>query len=282
MNPISFKQTWNDSIAASTGATYRWGGLPKACIHPLTTAAGHRLTGFEMSDHVWHRGVWFTIKFVNGTNFWEELPPFGVQESVHDPTCTVLDRDHIRMLAYVQWNSEATGVAIDERRQITFAPGVIDWSCELRAKQDLTLDRTPYTTWGGYGGLSYRAARELHDVNFLLPNGEAVASLAGQAHDWTVMQAAVDGAGAGQRVSIAMIDHPGNPRSPSPWYNKSGTGFNYMNAAFLFHEPMTVARGESLKFHYRIPYRDGQWSTSEFKQLAEEFRATDPNASWLR
>ena len=283
MTPVSFRQTWNDSIVAATGATYRWGGLPKACIHPLITPTGHRLTGFEMSDHVWHRGIWFTIKFVNGSNFWEEQAPFGVQKSVSDPTCAVLDRDRVRVLHFTQWESEATGVAIDERRQITFAPGVIDWSCELRAKADLTLDRTPYTTWGGYGGLSYRASRELHDVNFLLPNGDAVTSLAGQPHDWTVMQAAVDGGrasgGTGQRVSIGMIDHPTNPRSPVPWYNKSGNGFNYMNAAFLFHEPCIVKRGESLKFNYRICYRDGQWSATEFKQLADEFRATKPTVS---
>jgi hypothetical protein len=280
--PISFSQTFNDRVATATSAgdaVYCWGSLPKACVHPLTTPAGHRLTGFEMSDHMWHRGIWFTIKFVNGTNFWEEQAPFGVQKSVAEPTCEVLDRDRVRLLHHVQWGSEATGVVIDERRQLTFNAGTIDWSFELRAEKDLTLDRTPYTTWGGYGGLSYRAARELHDVNFLLPNGDTVASLAGQAHVWTVMQAAVDGAGAGQRVSIGMIDHPSNPRSPSPWYNKSGNGFNYMNAAFLFHEQMTIRRGESLKFNYRILYRDGQWTAGEFKKLANEFRAMKPSVT---
>jgi hypothetical protein len=93
------------------------------------------------------------------------------------------------------------------------------------------------------------------------------------------MQAAVDGAGAGQRVAIGMIDHPTNPRAPVPWYNKSGNGFNYMNAAFLFHEQVTVKRGESLKFNYRMCYRDGEWTRDEFKQLAEQFRASRPNVS---
>jgi hypothetical protein len=278
MNAVSFQQTWSDAIVASTGATYRWGGLPKACIHPLVTPAGHHLTGFEMSDHVWHRGVWFTIKFVNGTNFREEHAPFGIQRSVADPTGEVIAHDRVRVLHFLQWNSDATGAVIDERRQLTLGSGVIDWTCELRAKQDLTLDRTPYTTWGGYGGLSYRAARELHDVSFLLPNGDTVASLAGQPHDWTVMQASVDG-GVGRRVSIGMIDHPDNPRSPVPWYNKSGNGFNYMNAAFLFHEPLTVQRGESLRFNYRICYRDGEWTRDQFAQLADEFRAATPNES---
>jgi hypothetical protein len=278
--PASFSQTFDESIVVhSTGATYRWGNLPKACIHPLVTPAGHRLTGFEMSDHVWHRGIWFTIKFVNGTNFWEEQAPFGVQQSSSEPTCEMIDRDRVRTTHRVRWNSEATGVVIDERRQMVLSAGVIDWSTELRAEKDLTLDRTPYTTWGGYGGLSYRASRELHDVNFLLPNGDTVASLAGQPHDWTMMQASVDGAGTGQRVSIGMIDHPSNPRSPSPWYNKSGNGFNYMNAAFLFHEPLSAKRGESLKFNYRICYRDGVWTRDEFRQLAEQFRTTKPAVS---
>lgn len=279
MNPVSFTQSFGQSIAISTVATYRWGGLPKACIHPLVTPAGHRLTGFEMSDHVWHRGVWFTIKFVNGANFWEEHVPFGAQKSVAEPICEIIDRDRARISHRLHWDSETTGVAIDERRAVTFGPGVIDWSTELRAEKDLTLDRTPYTTWGGYSGLSYRAARELHEVNFLLPNGDTVASLAGQPHDWTVMQGAVDGGGPGQRVSMGMIDHPSNPRSPVPWYNKSGNGFNYMNAAFLFHEPLRLARGESLKFNYRILYRDGEWTLNEFQRLAAEFRASKPNVS---
>ena len=84
-----------------------------------------------MSDHVWHRGIWFAIKLVNGSNFWEEMPPFGA-ETASDPNCEVRDRDHVRLLHQVHWDSEATGVLIDERRQITFGAGMIDWSCALR------------------------------------------------------------------------------------------------------------------------------------------------------
>jgi len=113
-------------------------------------------------------------------------------------------------------------------------------------------------------------------VNFLLPGGDTVTALAGQRHDWTVMQAKVDG-GPDQRVSLAMIDHPSNPRSPSPWYCKSGNGFNYMNPAFLFHEPMTLKKEQSLRFRYRVFYRDGCWSATEFAALANAFRAAEEN-----
>ena len=277
--PASFRQSWDDRVECG-GATYRFGrDLPKPCVHPLLTPAGHCLTGFEMSDHVWHRGLWFAIKFVNGTNFWEEEPPaFGVQASRGQPACEWVGPDALRLTHALTWTSDATGTVIDETRVLTFRPGAIDWTCELRAAAaaDLALDRTPYTTWGGYGGLSYRSSRELHDVSFLLPGGETVAALAGQRHDWCVMQAAVDG-GRGQRVAVGFVDHPDNPRSPSPWYCKGANGFNYMNAAFLFHEGLNLPRGRSLRFRYRVAYRDGTWTADEFAEIAHAFRQTREN-----
>jgi hypothetical protein len=221
-----------------------------------------------MSDHVWHRGLWFAFKFVNGANFWEEHPPFGVQVSRSQPTCELLGPRRLRVTHHLEWTSDATGAVIDEMRRLTFRDdGVIDWATELRGLKDVTLDRTPYTTWGGYGGLAFRAARELHDVNFLLPGGETVTALAGQSHKWVVMQAAVDG-GAEQHASIGMIEDPRNPRSPTPWYCKSGNGFNYVNPALLFHEPMALEAGDAVRLRYRVMWRDGLWTADEFAAAA--------------
>ena len=36
-------------------------------------------------DHPWHHGLWFTIKYVNGENFWETYDAYGVLRHV-DPT----------------------------------------------------------------------------------------------------------------------------------------------------------------------------------------------------
>ena len=269
--PLSFRQMWNDRVEVGACATYLYGpSLPKPCVHPLVTPRGHVLSGFEMSDHVWHRGLWFTIKFVNGTNFWEEHAPFGVQVTRAQPACELLAPRTLRTTHHLTWTSETTGAVIDESRVLTFrGDGVIDWAAQLRAKKDVTLDRTPYTTWGGYGGLAFRAARELHDVNFLLPSGDVATALTGQPHDWTVMQGMVDG-GTERRVSIGMIDHPANPRAPSPWYCKSGSGFTYMNPALLFHEPMSIKAGDELRLRYRVMYRDGLWTRDEFAALAQQ------------
>jgi hypothetical protein len=88
------------------------------------------------------------------------------------------------------------------------------------------------------------------------------------------MQAKVDG-GAGQQVSIGMTDHPENPRSPSPWYCKSGDGFNYMNPALLFHEPMSLKDGGVLRLRYRVMFRDGLWTPDELAAAAGQMTKVD-------
>lgn len=282
-------QRWDDCLDFQQSGDrlpsgYRYGERdnPKACLHPLRTPAGHRLTGFEPSDHVWHRGLWFTIKYLNKTNFWEEQPehgPYGTHRNAAEPRVELLAADAVRVTHDVNWASEPTGLAIRERRLLTFRAAddgtrSIDWHAILTAEQDLELDRTPYTTWGGYGGLSWRAARELHNVTFTDSGGGEGESIAGKPHDWVVANARVDG-GANQHVALGMIDHPTNPRAAVPWYCKTGNGFTFMNAAFLFHEPMSLGKSESLRFNYRILYRDGQWMGDEFAALADEFRSAE-------
>jgi Methane oxygenase PmoA len=282
MSHLAFAQSWDDriDIYQADGATiagYCFGPeLPKPCFHPLATGDGHVITGFQMSDHVWHRGLWFTIKYINQSNFWEERPPFGVQVTRSQPKCELVDAQTVRLEHELQWTAEATGAVLDERRTISFhvqADGVrrIDWVSSLTPLQDLVLDRTPYTTWGGYGGLAFRAARQVHGTSCLLPDGQSVNAIIGQPHPWSLVRGIVDGR-PDAKISIGMIDHPGNPRSPQPWYCKTGNSYDLMNAAFLFNEPMNVARGEKLEFRYRVLYRDGWWEADEFSRLADEFR----------
>ena len=278
-------QRWGDRLDVRAGgdalaSTYRYGPrLPKACLHPLRTPAGHALSGFEPSDHLWHRGLWFTIKFVNGVNFWEEGDghrPDGRHESVAEPRVELLSADAVRVDHRLAWTGGPLGTAIRERRVLTFGalPGgvrCLDWHATLTAEVDLELDRTPYTTWGGYGGLSWRAARELHEVRFTASDGTEAEGIAGRPHEWVVANARVDG-GPNRRVALGIVDHPCNPRAPVPWYCKTGGGFTFVNAAFLFHGPMSLAAGESLAFDYRVLYRDGAWSGEEFAALAADFR----------
>jgi hypothetical protein len=279
---LNFRQAWSSRIDINHAggaliASYRFDEkLPKPCFHPLCTAAGHAITGFQMSDHVWHRGLWFAIKFVNQSNFWEERPPFGIQKTEGQPLCELISPETVRIAHQLKWTSEATGPVIHEQRtiEVTALPdGIrqIDWTTTLDALQDLLLDRTPYTTWGGYGGLSFRAARQVHGTSYLLPTGESVPGIIGRPHPWALLRGIVDGS-PDAKISVGIIDHPENPRSPMPWYCRSGESYDVMYAAFLFHEPITLARGRQLVLRHRVLYRDGWWEAKDFAALADAFR----------
>jgi hypothetical protein len=278
---LRFNQVFDQRIDLETSdgkpvASYRFDAdLPKPCFWPMYTPAGRQIAGFQMSDHQWHRGLWFTIKFINDTNFWEEREPFGVQRTIAQPQCRFASHESVEIIHSLRWTSQATGDVIDESRTLLFTlrPDgfrAIDWTSSLTALEDLVLDRTPFTTWGGYSGLTFRASREFHNASYLLPNGETTQAIIGAAHPWALLRGVVDG-DRDARACLGLIDHPQNPRSPMPFYAKSGNSYDFMNAAFLFHEPMKVSRGQKLIFRHRVLYRDGWWEAADFNALAMEF-----------
>ena len=55
---------------------------PRPFVHPLRTPAGAVLSAEAPADHPWHHGLWSTVKFVNGENFWEEYDEYGLLQTV--------------------------------------------------------------------------------------------------------------------------------------------------------------------------------------------------------
>ena len=224
----------------------------KPHVHPLATPAGHVLTTVEPDDHPWQRGLWYSIKYVDGDNFWEELDPYGVLRHVDADT--------------VHWvRPDRETVAIVERRHLAHVDlgdgaYAIDWDTTLLPPADVVLDRTEYTTWGGYGGLAFRGRSDWSGTRITLDDGGTHERVVASTSRWLDLTGTVGGAVAG----VTFLDHPGNVRHPVPWYASTlaGPGYgdgwaNFVNAAFLFHEPLGVAGGGSLRTRYRIVVHDG-------------------------
>lgn len=266
--------TWPDV----TSAHYLHGGLPKPCVHPLRVAGSPSLTGYQMSDHVWHRGLWFTFKLVNGHNFWEENAPFGVQKSAAVPRVEA-DASQARLMHELAWTAPDGGVLLDESRDIRWSRGsdgelLLRWTSRLTARGAVTLDRTPFTTWGGYGGLAFRGAREWHEAELLRPALPATTAINGDTAAWVAMNGRFDG-GAEERAGILLADHPANPRHPSPIYAKcSGAGFSFANLALLFAEPLALADGETLSLTQLAAFRSGRWTETSAASVAATFASS--------
>ena len=72
--------SWRQSehaLALLTGTNVIWQIVAdpaqgKPYFHPLATPGGTLLTDLRPTDHPWHRGLWFSWKFINGLNYWEE------------------------------------------------------------------------------------------------------------------------------------------------------------------------------------------------------------------
>lgn len=254
---------------------YVYGGKPKPFFHPLCTPAGHVLSHFEPHDHVWHRGLWFAIKFINQENFWEENPPFGTQQTPTPPTTAHAHDGRISVFSTVHWiRPDGRTPIIREQRLFTFRPidsasYAIDLTFILNPLAEVLLDRTPFTTWGGYGGLTFRGTRNWQESRLLFPDGSTSDRPAPKPAAWCDLSGKLNG-GPQQTGGIAMFDHPHNPRHPVPWYGSTGSG-HYFNAAFLFNQPMKLAAQEKLLLRYRVLIHDGILDVSQLQAAYDQY-----------
>jgi hypothetical protein len=256
--------------AGDGGWTYVWDHRRKPHLHPVATPAGHVLTRVEPPDHPWQRGLWLSIKFVDGDNFWEEgIDPWGVirHEGPPEVTGDAVEGDVIWI------RSDRTSVAIRERRRWTHVPiddgaYAVDLDTTLVAPDGAELDRSPFNgLWGGYSGITLRGRNDWRDTTLLLDDGSRVERVAPQASRWCDLSGALDTASGPATVGLALLDHPENLRHPALFYGSSKApdygdeGWtNFLNPSLLWDGPHTLPAGEPLRLRYRAIVHDGAWS----------------------
>jgi len=265
--------------AGAGGLSYVHGHRRKPHVHPLVTPAGRVLTTVAPPDHPWHRGLWFAVKLVNGQNLWEESPPYGVLRHRTEPL-VLAGSTSTAIVGTVEWiGDDRETVLAREERRITLREVIggglaVDVEVELVPQIRLELDRTPFTTWGGYGGLALRGRPDWTDTRLLTPDGAHHDRLLGVPAPWIDLSGTVDGGPAG----LAWFDHPDNPSAPVPWYASTRAATygedgwaNFVNAAFLWDGPLTVRAGLPLRFRYRLVPHDEPWSVARIEAAHREW-----------
>lgn len=247
----------------------------------MRTPAGHTLTRNAPEDHPWHHGLWFTIKFVNEENFWEEYDAYGVLRHDDEPT-VIEDGDAVTVAGALTWTRpDRETVALREDRRWTYRPldddaYALDFETALVAPTAVVYDRTEFTTWGGYGGLALRGAGDWHDTRLLLDDGEERERALGERSAWCALDGLAGDSDA--PVGIAVLSAPASPRHPVPWYASTRAATygdegwsNFLNAAFLWDGPLTVAAEEPLSFAYRVIVHDGAWDRDRVVTAHDDF-----------
>jgi hypothetical protein len=188
---------------------------PRPFCHPIRTPDGTVITALGPADHFWHRGLWFAWKFVNGVNYWEEnQEPFGRQITLAPPVVEESAPDRtVRWTSELAWQDTRDGseqTRLDERRVLACRLAedgtmMLDWRSAQTAREDVTLDRTPFTTWGGYGGLFVRMAHTLERQRILFAGGAATNRPTGETYRWGAIEGTPQGAPRAGSAGVSAL-----------------------------------------------------------------------------
>lgn len=249
---------------------------PKPYLHPIRTRAGRTVSLYRPWDHVWHKGIAWSLPFVGDDNFW------GGPTYVHGQFYVQLENDGsqehqaLTELAVDRTEGETARVAHDlawitqdgrrlftERRTLTAR--VIDaesWALtveiEMTNVTDAAIAFGSPTTRGrenaGYGGLFWRGPRAF--TGGTLVTGEGTGSgndMRGQRHEWMGFAGRHDD--IDESSLIVMVDAAENPHHPPQWFARSEE-FACLNPAPFFSEEVVVEAGDTVTFRYGVGIAD--------------------------
>ncbi|MEV1173542.1 PmoA family protein [Nonomuraea sp. NPDC049784] len=262
---------------------------PKPYLHPIRTLGGRLVSLFRPHDHVWHKGIAWSLPHVGEHNFW------GGPTYVHGKFYVQLENNgaatHREMTALsvtggraeiahtLDWTSQAGAPVITERRSL--AAQVVDeatWALvfdtEMTNVSGGTLAFGSPTTKGrenaGYGGLFWRGPRSFTGGTIQSPAGAGGDELRGTRAEWFGFRGRHDE--TGDHSTMVVVDAASNPQHPPQWFARSEE-FACLCPAPFFSEELELPDGESLRFRYAVVIADGDRGEDGTELLAKQGRA---------
>jgi Methane oxygenase PmoA len=271
--------------------TYYFGpNSPKPYMAPLRSAQGTVVTrGFPMRtdipgerhDHPHHRGLFFAHGDINGIDFWGEGQASKASQTVNGvyyPTAGELPtgRTVFQKLDRVKSHGKTGTVKAEfqlvgpdgkamgaETQEYSFSGGassrIIDCVFTLTADQGVPLKMVDTKE----GTFAIRVVNGLTEPNLKMVNSEGkvgVDEIWGKRANWVDYSGEVDG----EPLGIAIFDNPANPKHPTYWHARDYGLFaaNPFGEHDFYKDPkrdgsVTIAKGESLTFRYRVLIHHG-------------------------
>jgi hypothetical protein len=281
-------------------------GKEKGCpyFHPLATMEGAVLTDLRPADHLWHRGLRFAWKKINGLEGYWTWPegetrwpdkPMGHTDVTAVKVAANGDFS-ARFELEISYHPPDQPADLTETRIIEVsAPDTkgnyhIDWHGVFTGGADCAvLDRTPILgeengKWfGGYAGLQFRLPHHEHFSTWTVSNSEGVAvaskadaisvesrqrlePLHGKPARWVDLTLEMANGTVG---GATIMDHPGNLRHPPAWHIAAMP--HEFHQAPLFSGPYTLGAGEKMPFRFRILVHTGPLRKTEMGDRWEKF-----------
>lgn len=270
---------------------------PRPYLDPVRTRGGELVTLSRPHDHVWHKGIAWSLPVVGDENFWGgptfvrgegyvQLPNNGEQRHRAFPargTGASVDAapetSVARIAEDLDWVTEAGETILTERRE--FAAALVDdetwvlgFTTRMRNVTDRGIPIGSPTTRGrenaGYGGLFWRGPRSFTGGTVLAPGREGGDELRGERAPWLGFTGRHDGSGASS--TIVMVDDPANVQHPPQWFVRTDD-YACLCPAPFFSEEHVVEPGAELVERVAVVIADGGAGPARAEVLAQHGRA---------
>jgi hypothetical protein len=263
---------------------------PKPYLHPIRTLAGDEVSLYRPHDHVWHKGIAWSLPHVGEHNFWGGPTyvhgSFYVQQdnngsAVHRELTALSTEGHVARVAHrLDWTSQAGAPVIDEERALTAVlvdgvTWVLVFETAMTNVSGGTLHIGSPTTKGrenaGYGGLFWRGPRSFTGGTVQAPTGTGSGDdLRGVRAEWFAFRGRHDV--TGRRSTILMVDADANPQHPPQWFVRSAE-FACLCPAPFFSEELALLDGDTVRFRYAVVVADGDHGDEGTARLAAAGRS---------
>jgi hypothetical protein len=246
----------------------------KPYLHPLRSASGKIVTRMypmenapgESHDHPHHRGLWFSHGDVNGLDFWGNEPSQDKGKAgrilLNKVVSVKSGKDQGSLEAIFRWVDPQGKTLLTEDRTMTFYSDPklrqIDVDIRLDPKEKVTFGDTKEGTFAIRlaTGLEEKHSGTMTDAE----GRQKEKNVWGKRSPW------VDYAGElnGEKLGIAIFDHPQNPRHPTYWHSRAYGLFaaNIFGLHDFYNDKskdgsMTIEPGQPLRFRYRVLIHPG-------------------------
>ncbi len=252
----------------------------KPAFHPLALPDGRVLTGYRPDDHAWHRANWFSWKFLNDKNFWEEDENGQGRDGLTEVTHWSFhpgDDYSAELKVHLRYETKEGDVLLTEIRKISIsAPDADGYEITTTAQFDVIEDTT-INAWF-YGGYAVRLSPDLAGWKFIDNKGTVwdaergtmvrenkQTKLIAPPTPWMAFVEKPKGPTSG----IAILDHPSNPRYPVRWL--ALPHMPYFNPVFFADEDLVLKKGDSLELRYRLVVFEKQEAVPFLRNAQQKF-----------
>lgn len=273
--------TDRSSIRVSEGSgallEYRRGDVPfKPYVKRLLTPGGVNVLLDAPADHKHHHGLMLAIG-VEKADFWSEASAEvpGAQRERSTRELPSRERGGLSWAGFSQeldWtDTRDRRVLMREHREVHVTRAddagatLLTWKSRLEPPDG----KTSAQLWGRhYFGLGMRFVRSMDKKGrFRNAGGTEGKVVRGDERlapsRWCAYTAEVDG----RPVTVAMFDHPENPRHPATWFTMRSP-FAYVSATLnLKEKPMTLAGDRPIELSYGVALWDGRRNAAEIEAL---------------